>query len=130
MGYRGLEQADRDIGVERRGCRGIEARLLHLGDASERDSVADLEAGRERQWPRVLEAPEHEVRGRDGQSPSRDVARYPETNAVPARRSWFRGVALELELLVQRWETMAVDTMNDSVKRQIIMEQSPQQICT
>ena len=31
---------------------------------------------------------------------------------------------------MQRWETMAVDTLNDSVKRQIIMEQSPQQIRT
>jgi len=29
------------------------------------------------------------------------------------------------ELLVQRWETMAVDRMNDSVKRQIIMAIAP-----
>ena len=43
--HRGLEQADRYIGVERRGCRGIEACLLHPCDASERDSAADLEAG-------------------------------------------------------------------------------------
>ena len=48
--------------------------------------------------------------------------------AFPQDSAGFEAALQEWQLQVQRWESLAVDMLNDAVKRQILLEQSPHAI--
>ena len=49
-------------------------------------------------------------------------------SAFPADAQGFEAALVSWELLISRWEIKSEDILNDSVKRQILMEQSPSTI--
>ena len=48
----------------------------------------------------------------------------------PAEVSAFESALQEWELQVTKWETIAEDLLNDAVKRQVLLDQAPQNIKT